>query len=406
MLHLVRLALDRRRFVWSVGVSPANWLLLMEMEGSVGVPPANTVLRKYTWGLDLAGQSGSVGILPASLESAGGIGGLLALEDVGDPNDPNDNLSYVYLYDGNGNVGQLVDLGHDPNDPAGALLAKYEYDPYGNVTAKSGDYADANPFRFSTNYWDDETGLGYWGLRYYNPGLGRWLNRDPIDELGGVNLYAYVGNDPVDGVDALGRALCYRYGRPCGAPNQEDGNRCPSQPTTKPQTQPTSKPEPPEPGGENVQAWCQATLHRACPPGQQYQSYPGCACVGPKQKPNNPYDPCKKFSMGENTPINGWVKCIGGAPIICMNPLKPAFETGDGLGGCDTRQAKSRASFCACVATQGKLDCIKRNCPEGCKGVAEGQPPGGNECPDATRKYCTDDSRDTYVTCLKMYLDW
>jgi hypothetical protein len=60
-----------RRFVWSVGVSPANWLLLMELEGSVGVPPVNTVLRKYTWGLDLARQSGSVGVPARSNGPAG-----------------------------------------------------------------------------------------------------------------------------------------------------------------------------------------------------------------------------------------------------------------------------------------------------------------------------------------------
>jgi RHS repeat-associated protein len=169
--------IEHRKFVWS------GWLLLLEVDCSPDVPPVETVLRKYTWGLDLAGQNGADPSRDREgadlLQAAGGIGGLLAMEDVQDPNDPNDNLNYVYMYDANGNVGQLIDWAHDPNDPNGAIVARYEYDPYGNVTAKSGSYADENPFRFSTKYFDVETGLSYFGGRYYNAALGRWLNRDP-----------------------------------------------------------------------------------------------------------------------------------------------------------------------------------------------------------------------------------
>jgi len=43
------------------------------------------------------------------------------------------------------------------------------------------------------------------GLRYYNPSTGRWLNRDPSEENGGPNLYAFTENDPVDSLDILGR---------------------------------------------------------------------------------------------------------------------------------------------------------------------------------------------------------
>jgi RHS repeat-associated protein len=109
-------------------------------------------------------------------------------------------------------------------DPAGAIVAKYEYDPYGNRTNYDPNVPEydqpltepsavkGQPFRFSTKYFDSETGLSYFGGRYYNPALGRWLNRDPIDELGGVNLYAYVGNDPVDRFDPLGQSWCIRNG--------------------------------------------------------------------------------------------------------------------------------------------------------------------------------------------------
>jgi RHS repeat-associated protein len=193
---------EHRRFVWGgcgTGVSPVNggWLLLLELDGL----DDNAVVRKYTWGLDLAGQSGALN----SLESAGGIGGLLALSDPNDPNDPNDLYGdFVCLYDANGNVGQLVDLTHDPNDPNGAMAAKYEYDPYGNVIAKDGYYADENPIRWSTKYWDGETGLGYWGYRYYDPRTGRWTSRDPIEEVADYNLSRACANTPVAIYDALG----------------------------------------------------------------------------------------------------------------------------------------------------------------------------------------------------------
>ena len=185
---------SERKFVWS------GWLLLMELDGN------NAVVRSYTWGLDLAGQAGLVN----SLEDAGGIGGLLAVQDAGLSED------YVYLYDANGNVGQMIawaqgyggtiDYEWDTT-PAGnvRLVAHYEYDPYGNVVAQSGTYADENPFRFSTKYWDDETGLGYWGYRYYSPRLGRWVSRDPIAEKGGLNLYQYARNQPPSIIDSLGR---------------------------------------------------------------------------------------------------------------------------------------------------------------------------------------------------------
>ena len=48
------------------------------------------------------------------------------------------------------------------------------------------------------------SGVRYYGFRYYSPGQGRFLNRDPIEEAGGLNLYAFVGNDPVNRWDYLG----------------------------------------------------------------------------------------------------------------------------------------------------------------------------------------------------------
>jgi RHS repeat-associated protein len=166
------------------------------------------VLWKYTWGLDLAGQSGGTGVSPgnvaadgssAGLEAAGTIGGLLAMEQ---PLQIRGELNYVYLYDANGNVGQVIDL-FAANAPA-SIKAHYEYDPYGKRTNAASPAEYDQPWRFSTKQFDPETGLGYWGARYYDPRLGRWMSSDPLEESAGPNLYAYVGNRPTDGVDPLG----------------------------------------------------------------------------------------------------------------------------------------------------------------------------------------------------------
>ncbi len=196
-----------------------GWRPIMELDGlnqgGAGVPPA---IRKYTWGLDLSGLLGPVSDR-SGLDGAGGIGGLLAISDPDDPNDPNDpHGDFVVFQDANGNVDQLFDLSAaDPNDPntaSDAIVAHYEYDPYGNAVTTTGDYAAENPLRFSTKYWDDETGLGYWGRRYYDPRLGRWLTRDPLEELDASNLYLFVHNTPASESDLLGLMgdwLCSSY---------------------------------------------------------------------------------------------------------------------------------------------------------------------------------------------------
>jgi RHS repeat-associated protein len=71
-------------------------------------------------------------------------------------------------------------------------------------TAISGGYAAINPFRFSSKPFDAETGLGYWGHRYYGSRLGRWISRDPIAELGGPNSLAFSANYPTGAIDPIG----------------------------------------------------------------------------------------------------------------------------------------------------------------------------------------------------------
>ncbi len=104
---------------------------------------------------------------------------------------------YYPQYDGAGNLIGLI-------DDTGSIAATYEYDPFGNIIRVSGSYAGENPFRFSTKYTDTETGLVYFGHRYYSPGMGRFINRDPLGEAGGRNLYGFVGNNPLNRWDYLG----------------------------------------------------------------------------------------------------------------------------------------------------------------------------------------------------------
>ena len=86
----------------------------------------------------------------------------------------------------------------------------YKYDPFGDIlvaddTDGSG-VVDENPFRFSSKY-HDETGLVYFGFRHYSPRLGRWPSRDPIRETGGLNLYGFAENVPINEVELLGLSV-------------------------------------------------------------------------------------------------------------------------------------------------------------------------------------------------------
>ena len=106
--------------------------------------------------------------------------------------------TYYYFADANKNIGQLM-------DSSGNTVAKYEYSPFGVQTSATGAYAATNQFRFSSEYYDSETGLVYYNYRYYSPTLGRWLSRDPIMEAGGWNLYNGMGNNPICYIDSNGR---------------------------------------------------------------------------------------------------------------------------------------------------------------------------------------------------------
>ena len=153
-----------------------GWILILE--------EIETNRYSYFWGLDLSG----------TLQSAGGVGGLLCRIEGRDGSPSRPLFSFS---DANGNVTGLVDTN-------GSIAARYDYDPYGNLLTRTGDEANSNPFRFSSKYSDDETGLYYYGYRFYSPSLGRWIGRDPIGEEAGENAYEFVNNDSISLFDILG----------------------------------------------------------------------------------------------------------------------------------------------------------------------------------------------------------
>ena len=105
-----------------------------------------------------------------------------------------------YFADGNGNITTLLDASQN-------VSASYRYDPFGNTISQSGSLADANVYRFSSKEIHVNSGMYYYGYRFYDPYLQRWINRDPIAEEGGLNHYTFVKNDPTDFADPEGLSI-------------------------------------------------------------------------------------------------------------------------------------------------------------------------------------------------------
>jgi RHS repeat-associated protein len=143
--------------------------------------------RWFQRGVDVSG----------TVEGAGGINGLVAILE----ENATGGISRTLLpvSDGLGSVTVVID------QATGAQVARFEFGPFGEPLGESGE-TWVCPFRWQTKWYDAESQQYYFGYRYYDPRLGRWLSRDPIREAGGFNLYAYCGNDPVNRHDPLGLA--------------------------------------------------------------------------------------------------------------------------------------------------------------------------------------------------------
>ena len=131
--------------------------------------------KSFLWGLDLSGN----------FQGAGGVGGLLKEGDL------------YPAFDANGNIMQKL-------DSEGTTVMSVNYDPFGNIIEGTlvGDYG------FSTKPLIGDLNWYYYGFRYYDPVTGRWLNRDPLGESGGLNVYSFVNNKSTDRYDYLGLYPC------------------------------------------------------------------------------------------------------------------------------------------------------------------------------------------------------
>ena len=119
---------------------------------------------------------------------------------------------YLCRKDLQGNIIALI-------DNSGTTVVQYNYDAWGNhkvVDANGNEITDPNhlgnlnPFRYRGYYYDTETGFYFLKTRYYDPEVGRFLNRDSIifadpEEVNGLNLYAYCLDNPINYIDPLGK---------------------------------------------------------------------------------------------------------------------------------------------------------------------------------------------------------
>jgi RHS repeat-associated protein len=115
-----------------------------------------------------------------------------------------------YHADGSGNITYMVSSSQ-------TLAASYKYDPFGRTISSSGSLASANSYRFSSKEIRRNSGMYYYGYRWYDPNLQRWVNRDPLFEKGfrtfrktkyhnaqDSNLYTFLNNQPISRTDPLG----------------------------------------------------------------------------------------------------------------------------------------------------------------------------------------------------------
>lgn len=102
---------------------------------------------------------------------------------------------FAPIHDHNGNIMCLVDV------LTGFRADSYRYTAFGEEETAVNT---TNPWRWASKRIDEETGLVYFGQRYYCSSLGRWITTDPIGYKDGPNLYAYVHNNPLTCIDAFG----------------------------------------------------------------------------------------------------------------------------------------------------------------------------------------------------------
>jgi len=131
---------------------------------------------------------------PIKVASLGSLIGLLTQTTVAQVTQPK---VYYYLTDHLGTPQKLMDV-------AGVVVWSGDYKPFGEVLSVVSTVQ--NHFRFPGQYYDSETTMHYNYHRFYQPRKGKYLTPDPIGQSGGLNLYVYAFDDPVNKMDPSGEA--------------------------------------------------------------------------------------------------------------------------------------------------------------------------------------------------------
>jgi len=149
---------------------------------------ANGQTTRYIYdGEDILLESDGSNVLQARYTHGPGIDEPIAVTKGG--------ATYFYHQDGLGSVTDLT-------DSTGATAKSYAYDAYGNIVDQTGTIEQ--PYTYTGREFDAESGLYYYRARYYDPATGRFLQKDPIGLRGGINLYRYVGGNPIRFRDPYG----------------------------------------------------------------------------------------------------------------------------------------------------------------------------------------------------------
>lgn len=159
-----------------------GWNIIAELspDNSGSSDFSSCVQRKHAWGLDVS----------STAHKAGGIGALLMTQIGSNP--------YFPIYDGRANLTGMMDAAN------GEIKAAYQYGAFGELQSSIGSMKDDFCFGWSTKYTEPEKRLINFGKRWYDTHHGRFINRDPIGEKGGINLYAFLANNPLGGYELLG----------------------------------------------------------------------------------------------------------------------------------------------------------------------------------------------------------
>ncbi|MEK7449906.1 MAG: RHS repeat-associated core domain-containing protein, partial [Planctomycetota bacterium] len=150
------------------------------------------IIRYLYDGFDIVGETDENGRIIARYTRSGEIDEPLAMT--------RHKKTFYYHADLLGSISTLT-------DDDGDLVERMGYDSFGQFKHQG---ETGNPFAFTGREFDKETGFYYYRSRYYDPQVGRFISPDPIGIAGGLNLYTYVGNNPLSLSDPLGNKSRFR----------------------------------------------------------------------------------------------------------------------------------------------------------------------------------------------------